>query len=118
MTTFGKELRKLRIEQAVRLKDLAEAIEVTSAFLSAVETGKKTLPPAHLGKLVSFFGLKAKRASKLEALAAKSAKEVRINLARASNPSKDLAAAFARKFNSLDEETIANLRRVLEEADK
>ena len=43
LTSFGKELRKLRIEGNVRLKDLAAALGVTSSYLSAIEMGKKPL---------------------------------------------------------------------------
>ena len=44
LTSIGRFLRKLRIENGEILKDMAEALGVSSAFLSAVENGKKKMP--------------------------------------------------------------------------
>ena len=40
-TTLGAFLRKLRLQHGEKLKDMAENLNVSSAFLSAVENGKK-----------------------------------------------------------------------------
>lgn len=37
LTKFGKELRKIRIENDEILKDMADKLNVTAAYLSAVE---------------------------------------------------------------------------------
>ena len=44
ISDFGKFMRKLRIDKNLILKDVAEMLEVSSAFLSAVEMGKKSIP--------------------------------------------------------------------------
>ena len=44
LTEFGKCLRKIRIDKAELLKDMAEKLQVTSAYLSAVEHGKREIP--------------------------------------------------------------------------
>ena len=41
ITAFGKFLRILRMDNGEILKTMAEKLEVTSSFLSAVENGKK-----------------------------------------------------------------------------
>ena len=41
LTSIGRFLRKLRIDHGEILKDMADALGVSSAFLSAVENGKK-----------------------------------------------------------------------------
>ena len=41
LTRFGKRLRTLRIEENQRLKDMADKLGVTAAYLSAVENGKR-----------------------------------------------------------------------------
>lgn len=46
LTRFGKQLRKLRIDREERLKDMADRLNVTTAYLSAVENGKRTVPDA------------------------------------------------------------------------
>ena len=44
LTKFGKKLRALRLENDQRLKDMADKLEVTAAYLSAVENGKRSVP--------------------------------------------------------------------------
>lgn len=39
---FGKELRKLIIDQDLKVYDLAKKLGVSSAFISSLMTGKKT----------------------------------------------------------------------------
>ena len=45
LTEFGKILRKLRIDRQELLRDMAKNLEVSSAYLSAVETGKRKILP-------------------------------------------------------------------------
>ena len=48
MTPFGDKMRRLRTERKVTLRDMAEAIGVSSAYLSALEHGKRGRPGWHL----------------------------------------------------------------------
>lgn len=41
VTAFGKFCRKLRIDRGQIMLDMAESLQVSPAFLSAVENGKK-----------------------------------------------------------------------------
>ena len=50
MTPFGDRMRKLRAERNVTLKDMAEALGVSSAYLSALEHGKRGRPGARTGR--------------------------------------------------------------------
>ena len=40
-TALGKFLRKIRVDNDERLYDMAKRVEVSSAFLSGVENGRK-----------------------------------------------------------------------------
>ena len=44
LTEFGKFLRKLRIDNEELLKDMAIKLNTTPAFLSMVETGRRSIP--------------------------------------------------------------------------
>ena len=46
ITSVGRFLRKLRIDRGKILKTMAETLGVSSAFLSAVENGKKKFQDA------------------------------------------------------------------------
>lgn len=51
LTRFGKKLRTLPLEKDQRLKDMADELGVTAAYLSAVENGKRSVPDLWIGKL-------------------------------------------------------------------
>ena len=50
LTSIGRFLKKLRIDRGEILKDMAEKLDVTVSFLSAVENGKKHMPSAWNGR--------------------------------------------------------------------
>ncbi|MAT33823.1 MAG: transcriptional regulator [Ponticaulis sp.] len=98
---FGKELRKLRIDENELMKDMAERVGVSSAFLSAMERGTKALPPAFEERIVSEYKLDGDRAAGVRAAADISRKSFVVKpdneLAR------DAAGMFARHVNSLSD---------------
>ena len=57
ITSVGKYLRKLRIDNGEILRDMADVLNVSSAFLSAVENGKKKMPTLWLPKLQKNYNL-------------------------------------------------------------
>jgi transcriptional regulator with XRE-family HTH domain len=44
MTPLGARIRQLRDERGVTLKDMAKALHVSSAYLSALEHGRRGKP--------------------------------------------------------------------------
>ena len=48
MTPFGAKLRELREQRGLTLMDMAKAAGVSSAYLSALEHGKRGRPSWHL----------------------------------------------------------------------
>ena len=61
LTSLGQFLRKLRLERGEILKTMADKLGVTSAFLSAVENGKKRMPAAWYEKLASLYSFRKTR---------------------------------------------------------
>jgi transcriptional regulator with XRE-family HTH domain len=58
VTPFGARLRALRADRGLTLKDLAEGLQVSAAYLSALEHGKRGAPSAGLVHQVNeYFGL-------------------------------------------------------------
>ena len=108
LSPFGKEVRKMRIEHkdTPNLKDMAEALDVSSAYLSAVETGKKPASSALVEKIADYFNVSARQRTELHQLASKSAKFVQLQLTGANSKSRELATAFARRFPGLDEDEV------------
>ena len=57
LTSIGKFLRKLRIDRGEILKDMAEKLDVTVSFLSAVENGRKKMPSSWNARICSLYDL-------------------------------------------------------------
>ena len=57
LTSIGRFLKKLRIDRGEILKDMAEKLDVTVSFLSAVENGKKHMPAAWNEKICTLYDL-------------------------------------------------------------
>ncbi len=56
-TPFGKTLRKLRIDHSERLLDMAKKLDVSVAFLSSVEIGKRSVPVGLEEKIIELYAL-------------------------------------------------------------
>ena len=103
LTAFGKVLRKYRIDHDLLLKDMADAINMSVAFLSAVEIGKKRIPVDLISKLKSFYTMDEETVKELLGAAAISNNEVRfVNLDRMELPDREGVLAFAKNFESLE----------------
>lgn len=116
VTKLGKELRKIRIDQGLRLYDMAKTIGISAAMLSAVETNRKAAPNDLIERLARHYEVIKLRQTDFERLADLTKKEVRMSLNQRENAT-ELAVAFARRFNKLTDEQIAQITDVLEVAE-
>lgn len=97
-TAIGKELRKLRIEQDERLLDMAARIGKSSAFLSAVETGKKSPPSGFEELVIKTYRLVGEAAEVMRNAAYRS--RAAFTLEAGSDLERDMAGLMARRMNS------------------
>ena len=74
LTEYGKILRKLRIDKQELLKDMADCLDVSSAYLSAVETGKRRIPANWTERIIRLYRLDAHAAKNISAIDAASEK--------------------------------------------
>ena len=114
MTPFGEKLRQLRKERGRALKDLAKALKVSSAYLSALEHGHRGKPSAGLVQQVAaYFNLAWEEVDELRALADISDPKVTVSTAGLSSKATELANVLARAIAELDEQSLAQLLRAL-----
>ena len=66
LNDFGKELRKLRIDKSELLKDMADRLDVSPAFISAVETGRKAIPAGFVARIAAAYDLGDEPRGKLQ----------------------------------------------------
>lgn len=97
-TAIGKELRKLRIDEDERLFDMAKRLEKSSAFVSAVETGKKSPPSGFEELVIQTYRLMGKAADDLRNAADRSRKA--FTLEADTDLERDTAGLMARRMNS------------------
>lgn len=95
------------------LRDMAEALEVSSAFLSAVENGKKKMPEGWRRKLQTIYSLSAEQSRELQTAIIDTNNAVELNLQNATPGNRALAISFAREFDSLDDETSRTIFEIL-----
>lgn len=112
MTNFGIALRKIRLERQELLRDMAAKLNVSSAFLSAVETGKKKIPTHFVDRVCDVYNLSPEEKDALFAAADMSATELKIDLTGASSSQRQAAVSFAKAINGLTEEEINRIMRV------
>jgi transcriptional regulator with XRE-family HTH domain len=115
MTPFGARLRALRADRGLTLKHLAEALQVSAAYLSALEHGKRGAPSAGLVHQVNeYFGLIWDEADDLSRLARLSNPRVTVNTAGLTPEQTALANRLAQMISRLPPETVASLHAVLD----
>jgi transcriptional regulator with XRE-family HTH domain len=116
VTPFGVRLRALRADRVVTLKHLAEALQVSAAYLSALEHGKRGAPSAGLVHQVNeYFGLIWDEADELSRLARLSKPRVTVNTAGLTPEQTALANRIAQMIRRLPPDTVAALHAVLDE---
>lgn len=115
MTPFGEKLRQLRDERNITLKDMARAIGVSSAYLSALEHGKRGRPSWHLVQaVIAYFNVIWDDAEDLVKLARISHPRITIDTAGLNPKATELANRLSQSISKLDDAKISSLMAVLE----
>jgi len=110
MTPLGLKLRQLREERGVTLKDMAKALRVSSAYLSALEHGRRGKPTwMLLQRIIAYFNVIWDEAEDLQRLAEMSDPKVSIDTAGMSPEATELANRLARDIGRLAPEDLAFL---------
>ncbi len=110
MTPFGAKLRELRKSRGITLKEMATSLEISSAYLSALEHGKRGKPsPMLVRQICTFFTIIWDEAEELERLARVSHPRVAVDTAGLSPRATELANLLAERIGDLDEDELAAL---------
>ncbi len=117
MTPFGARLRALRAARGITLRALAARLEVTPAYLSALEHGRRGAPSVGLvHQVCEAFGLIWDEAEELARLARLSHPRVTVNTAGLSPEQTALANRIAQDIGRLPPQTVAALLALLDAA--
>ena len=114
MTPFGEKLRLLRRERGISQREMAAAIGVSPAYLSALEHGRRGVPNwATVQKIIGFFNVIWDDAEELQRLAERSDPRIVIDTAGLSPRATELSNLLAERISSLEEPEIERLIRQL-----
>jgi transcriptional regulator with XRE-family HTH domain len=107
-------MRELRASRGVTLKQMASALNVSSAYLSALEHGKRGKPTwILLQRIIHYFNVIWDEAEELQRLAEISDPKVTIDTGGLSPEATELANRLARDISRLSDEDLAALRAEL-----
>ena len=102
MTPLGAKLRAMREERGVTLKDMAASLRVSSAYLSALEHGRRGIPTwPMIQKIIGYFNVIWDEAEELQALALASHPRVVVDTAGLSPAATELANLLASRIATL-----------------
>lgn len=117
MTPFGEKLREIRASRGLALKDMAAGLQVSPAYLSAMEHGRRGKPSRRfVHRVCHFLGIIWDEAEELQRLADLSHPRVVVDTAGLSVTATLFANLLAARIASLDEGALERLLRDLEES--
>lgn len=116
MTPLGMRMRELRHERGVRQRDMAKALGVTPAYLSALEHGRRGRPSWQMvQKIIGYFNVIWDEADEIERLAALSDPRVVIDTSGLSPKATELANLLAADIANLEGEELERLEMLLQQ---
>src|SRR6185312_5596548 len=111
MTPLGERIRALRRERGVSQKEMAAAVGVSAAYLSALEHGRRSAPTWTLiQKIIGYFNIIWDDAEELQRLAEMSHPRVMLDTSGLTPAATELANLLAENIGRLDE---ADLRLLI-----
>ena len=109
MTPLGEKMRALRARQGVSQKQMAAALGVSAAYLSALEHGRRGAPNwALVQKIIGYFNVIWDEAEELQRLAKISDPRVVIDTSGLSPEATELANLLADRIGLLDQAEFAH----------
>ena len=117
MTPFGIRLRQLRAERGIRLKDMAEALGVSGAYLSALEHGRRGRPThAMVVAICAQLNIIWDDADEVMRLAKLSHPRITVDTAGLSAEATELANLLAERIRKLPPERVERLIELIKTA--
>lgn len=117
MTPFGAKLRQLRRERNVTAKEMAAALGVSPAYLSALELGKRGLPTWYMvHRIIAYFNVIWDEAEELQRLAEVSDPRVVVDTSGLEPEATELANLLAQRIRGLSKTSLADLTHRLRAA--
>lgn len=116
MTPFGRRVRELRALRGVSLKQMAADLNLSSAYLSALEHGQRGRPsPGLVMQILGYLDVIWDEAEELKALAEISHPKVTLDTSGLSPAATELANRLEQSIRHLPPETVERILSLLKE---
>jgi transcriptional regulator with XRE-family HTH domain len=116
VTPFGAKLRALRAERGIALKDMAAALRVSPAYLSALEHGRRGQPSwAQVQAIIGYFNVIWDEAEEIELLARISHPRVTIDTTGLDPSATEFANHMAEEIAHLTKAELGQLNQLLQD---
>jgi transcriptional regulator with XRE-family HTH domain len=111
LTPFGIAVRKLRLDKHLRLLDVAKLLDCSAAFISAIETGRKSIPDGFVLTVARAMNLSTEELATLRKAADRTRKHVSIE--KLPENQREIVAAFARRLDKVPPAMMAELKKIV-----
>ena len=117
MTPFGEAVRKLRAERGVTQAEMAKAIGVSPAYLSALEHGNRSEPSwEFIQRVIGYFNIIWDEAEELQMLGGLSKPKVTIDTSGLTPKATEIANKLALAISRLEPSTLQEIGRLIDQS--
>ena len=114
VTEYGKILRKIRIDKGELLGDMADCLNISSSYLSSIETGVRNIPIDFTDKIIKVYNLSTNIQMRLRKAELSNIKEIKVPFNNVtSSMRKETAIIFARTFNNISDDDFEKIKSIL-----
>ncbi len=119
MTPFGERLRQLRQERGLNQKAMAQALQVSAAYLSALEHGRRAQPTfPFVQRVIGYFNIIWDEAEELQRLALLSEPRVTVDTSGLDPVATEVANLLARNIRLLDRAALLSIKTTILQCEK
>jgi transcriptional regulator with XRE-family HTH domain len=114
MTKFGIFIRKFRLDKGIFLRDMAKDLDISPAYLSAMETGHKDITQSLADKISSVYNLSIEQTKELKKSIVLSQQKICITTGQIVWKN-EIVSMLKEKLDNLSEEQRLKIIEVLKE---
>jgi len=117
MTPFGQAIRSLREERGITQRQMAQDLDVSAAYLSALEHGHRSKPSwQFVQQIVGYFNIIWDDAENLMELAGLSDPKISINTSGLHPQATIITNLLAKNIEKLSEEDLLRINQIIDDA--
>ena len=115
---LGRFLKKLRIDNDERVRDMASMLGVTPSYLSSIEHGKRKISPALLTRIAAVYVLNREEQKLLYLAAELSEEKIIVDIKNYPADKRLFVLRFLKSIEFMNEERMRKISKVLESCEE